>query len=212
METFKITMKDVDSSMKTKLIVASDKAPSTTKSQQSEINSTNNENINKKSNTKSGNTDPKKCNNKSESKKKSTNKKTVNTPKNDQIKTPQKNANDLDEMKFKMAKFFTTAESMLDLSNNFNSVPQMSPDDIRNIQTQAEINNYTHQLYENILNRRQQQYSPQYLNNINSFLNQAQGNQHSFAQQPPSLLSLRPQINLENLKKQQTKKNPNKKI
>lgn len=232
-ETCNIKMKDVDPSMKNKLIVdLSSGATNTNKSHQSDTDSSDTESVDKKDNkiqkpknrrAKPSKTTDTKTLNKQPKWNKRSNKKNVTNPTNlmnttknvpNVTKKNQINVDNLDEMKYKMAKFLCTAETNHGMLNNVNPTPPLLPNNIRNIQTQEDIDRYTHQLYENILNRRQQQNNfspPYYLNNIHSFLNQTDSNPGGTIQQPPSLLSLRPQINQQVLQKPQTKKNPNKK-
>lgn len=82
-------------------------------------------------------------------------------------------------------------------------------ENLKNLQTQAEIENYTKQLYQNILTNTQQQRIAQNLRNsqdLNMFFNQNYANfspltfpQTQFQNlHPPPLLSLRPQISEQN--------------
>ncbi|VVC40331.1 Hypothetical protein CINCED_3A024167 [Cinara cedri] len=214
METYNLNIKDVDPSMKTKLIVnSSDRTKGTIKTQKSENDSSDHESVSKKENHKPKTcktTDSKVLNNQTESNKtsnkKNANPKNKNPPKNVQNKPHQSNTNDLDEKKYKMEKLLNTVEGKSRTPTYFNPTPFL-PDNIANIQTQAEINQFTQRMYENILNRGQQpNFIPPYHNN---FLNQTNMNP-SYAQHLPCMISLRPQSQ-EALHKQQTKKNNNKK-
>lgn len=207
-------MNDVDPSMKNKLIInLSCKATNTNQSHQSDTKS-----FKKKPNQKPRNstvkssitTDSITLNKKPEWNKRSNRKHATNST---NLNTTT-NVNDLNEMKFKMSKCLYTADTNLGMSNNINPIPPLLPNNIRDIQTQEEIDRYTNQLYENILSRRQQQnYFPSshYLNNVHSFLNQTNSNPGVTVQKPPSLMCLRPQINQPILQKPQTKKNQKKK-
>lgn len=129
---------------------------------------------------------------------------------NAQSKTDLSNTSSIDQMKFKMSKLLNQSDFKSQFSNSSNP---LTLENIRHIQTRAEIDKYTQQLYQNILqhNISQQQYSLQ----NNTVLNQNNSNLNTLFQnpQPPPLLSLSPQVDLQNVrpKLQKAKKTPNKK-
>jgi len=209
METFNLNVKDVDPSMKNKLIV-----DSCTKSTSKNANNVlddecvnsevKNKNKNKNSKPKHlQNTGPKKLTKKIEKNKEGTQKKNEtlknsNASKNVKKNTKKATATNSDELKLNWTKFFASSNN----STLFND-----PEKLRNLKTQAEMEQYTKQLYQNILTNTQQQHNLQSNNfqDHNMFFNQNQPNLNPFLelrfpnQQPPPLLSLRPQINQQNL-------------
>lgn len=232
METCNLNIKDIDSSMKNQLIVdASTMCISSNTTNQNEIDSSDesvdqtthkiqkrkNKNIAKQLK----NTGPKIFTENTQKidpqSNKGSHKKNNNSPKkvppkkpskNAQSKTDQSNTSNMDQMKSKMSKFF----SQPDVSNCSNNSNPLLLENIRHIKSQAEINKYTQQLYQNILqqNISQQQYSLQ--NNRVSDQNNLNLNTLFQNPQPPPLLSLRPQVDLQNVrpKLQKAKKTPNK--
>lgn len=238
METCKFKVKDVDSSMKDKLIVNSSvKYTCSNTNNLSETDSLDDESVidkneHLKQKTKNRkpkhlqNTGPKIFTNNPELNKGS--KKRNDYPKKNlpskidvlRNKTNKKASDGNEQMKFKMSKFFHSSHvEGLKLPNNSNL---LTAENLRSIQTQSEIENYTQQLYQKILSKSPQ---PCNLHNVSSdglnrYFNQNHENFNSFipqsrSQNPnlPPLLSLRPQINQQNLKpsKQQSKKLPLKK-
>jgi len=211
-----LKIKDVDSSMKDKLIVDTSTRLSSNKKYQKEIDSSDNESVNqsdhstkrnknKNRNKHLQNTGPRvftpktrgsipesndKANKKANSSQKTfpTNK---NAPRNSQSKSHQTNTSSIGELISKMSKFSSESLHEPRSSNNSNDVVT---EGLRSIQTQAEINKYTQQLYQNIL---QQQ-----CNLHNPFQNPL----------PPPSLSLRPQINVQSVRPnlQKQKKTPSK--
>ncbi|VVC32848.1 Hypothetical protein CINCED_3A017811 [Cinara cedri] len=167
METCNIKIKNIDPSMKTKLIVNlhNKAATSTYETQQSNFDFSANksvyesENIKKSINsTKPRKTTQSNCKNgnrNKRSKKKNEEKIPTNSDATANVKNKTHWINSNDEMKFKIEKFFKTVEARPGISNNSNHIPPLIPDNLRNITTQSEINQYTQQLYEYILNRKQ---------------------------------------------------------
>jgi len=229
METCNLKIKDVDSSMKCKLIVdTSTRLSCSNTKNQKEINSSDSESVTQSENSiKMGknknqskhlqNTGPwvfaektqegkLESNNKAKKKNNSSEKtfsKNKNASKNSHSKSHQTNTHSIDELISKMSKFSSKSVYGPRNSNNSNDV---ITEDLRNIRTQAEINKYTQQLYQNIL---QQQCNLQNVNSQvhNMFLNQNRPSLNTPFQNspPPPLLSLRPQINVQdfiNLQKQ----------
>lgn len=236
METCKLNIKDIDSSMKKMLIVntsAMSTCSNTVQTNQNEIESSDenvdqsihkatrrkNKNIakhlkntgpriftenthkinleSKQGSQKTNNHPPKKVPNK-------------NPLKNAQSKIDQTNTSSIDQMKSKMSKFLSQSNLP---SNSSDSSNPFTIENLRHIQSQAEINKYTRQLYQNIL---QQNISQEPFNFQNSILNQYNpflDNSFQNPQPPPPLLSLRPQVDLqsERQKLQKAKKTPNKK-
>lgn len=133
-----------------------------------------------------------------------------NIPKNAQSKTDQSNTSNINQMKSKMSKFLVQSDLMSKVSTNSNP---LSIENIRHIQSQAEIDNYTRQLYQNIL--QQNILQPQHHLQNDRVSNQSSSNLNTLFQnpQPPPLLSLRPQVDLQNVKPklQKAKKTFNKK-
>lgn len=233
MEKCDLKMNDVDPSMKSKLLLPHSSARSlcSNTNGQSENDFSDNESVNnKKVVSTRRNKNRKKhlqdTGNRVFTKKPevgTSNKKTdyppKNASKNIQNKTFQTNAYDIEQMNFKMSKFLNTSQA------NRNAPPiisnPLSLGNLRNIQTQAEIEQYTQQLYQNILSNTQKQFN---LHNVNTqennrFINQNQINLNTPFQQspiqnphPPPLLSLRPQISPQNQREwQRSKKVPPKK-
>lgn len=114
-----------------------------------------------------------------------------------------KNTSSIDQMKLKMSKFSTTFNDGLRFPNNPN--PPLNLGNLRNLQTQSEIDHYTHELYQHIgvsdgqLQNNSQKVSFDGFNDLNGYGNQNHSNMNSsFQHSPsknsniPSLLSLRP--------------------
>lgn len=215
-ETCDLKIKEPDSSMKTKLTTldASNTSACSNTTYQSETDSSDNEvvviNKNTSEKCKKKNQKPKHLQNTgpklytTPNLNKKTNKKNDNTkkhaPKIASNKTQNKNTSNVDQMKSKMSKFLNSPAVEPISSNNSNL---LTTEALRNIQTQSEIENYTQQLYQNILTNTQQYnlHNIAASQNRNRFFNQNHTNLPTpipplFQNpQPPSLLSLRPQIN-----------------
>lgn len=142
-----------------------------------------------------------------------------NASKNFQSKT-HSNTSNVDQLKSKMSKFLNASSDEHGFSNNTNL---MGTESLRNLRTQTEIEQYTQQLYQNILTNPLHQFNMHNSNpqGFDRLFNQNHGNvNHTFPQQllknsqPPPLLSLRPNVNQHDLRRiqQQTNKvNPKKK-
>lgn len=238
METCHLNIKDVDSSMKVKLNMdSSAKSTCSNTTHENETNLSDNESVDITHQTRIKgrkpkhlqNTGPKVFSQKSEFNKeaKKTNDYSRNTAKNNnasknvQNKTHQANASD--ELKFKMSKFLNSSVDKFNEKPSSSNNPHFSMENLRNLQTQAEIENYTKQLYQNILTNTQQQQLTHNLHtsqDLNMFFNQNYANFRPSFQQtrfqnlyPPPLLSLRPQISEQNphSAKSSPKKGPHKK-
>lgn len=224
-ETCNLEIKDVDPSMKSKLINILPTKSTCFSTCQSESNlltnnNDNSKNINIKQKQKTKHLHspgPKnvKTPNTNNPKKKNGSKK-----KNVQTKTQMTNANDINQLKSKMVLELINSSPAEENRCSNNSNP-FTTESLRNEQTNKELHNYTQQLYLNILNNTQQQYN---LHNItshglNRYFNQNYANLNSSSHQSPfqnpqtPLLSLRPQISPEMPKptKQHPKKMPTKK-
>lgn len=238
METCDLKMNDVDPYMKDKLLLHHSSAASlcSNTNGQSENDFSDNESVDNKKGSSSSrrNKNRKKhlqdagtrvFSNKSESDKGSSNKKTDhasknafknNVPKNVHNKAHQKtNAYNIEQMTLKMSKFLNTSQMN---GNAAPTSPNIPLGNLRDIQTQAEIEHYTQQLYQNILSNTQQQYNVNNNQGNYRFFNQNQANSNnSFPQapiqnpRPPSLLSLRPQLSPQNQSNWRSKKVPPKK-
>ncbi|XP_022176758.1 uncharacterized protein LOC111038033 isoform X2 [Myzus persicae] len=222
METCNLQMKDVDSSLKAKLIInSSSKSSFSNTTDQSETGSSDNESVEQvlvKRRTKNRkprnlqnttprvftqtfevNKGPNRKNNRSPSNISSRNHQSQNTA----------NSAAIDQMQLKMLKFLnvSSAEGPRFFDNNYSNI--LSTENLRNVQTQSQVEQYTHQLYQHISannNTHQDQRnvpetSAGYYGGHNNppFSNFSSMPQYSGFQnpQPPSLLNLRPQINLQ---------------
>lgn len=220
METFNLNIKDIDPSMKDKLVVdscARSVYSNTTSANENNFSGDESVNSEVKQRNKNKNQKPRHLQNtgpkihikkpelnKAESKRnenfKNTTPKNSNVSKNIQNKTHQANASsDSNQLKFKMAKFLNSSANS---SINSNDANHLVTENLRNLKTQAEIEHYTKQLYQSILTNTQQQYNLQANNsqNFNEVLNQNHANFNPLFQQfqnqtPSSLLNLKPQIN-----------------
>lgn len=238
METCNLKIKDIDPSLKIKLKVNST-SPNTkyqNETDQSETDdsddSRNNIRLNKTNNYKSKHlqtTGPKVFMKKPEQNK-TTNKinngpkKFVTILKNNDSKNVQSktysNSSNVDELKSKMSKFLNTSSGGHEFSNNTNL---MGTESLRNLRTQAEIEQYTKQLYQNILTNQLHQFNMHNSNpqGFDRLFNQNHTNvNNTFSQlsfknsQPPPLLSLRPNVSqhdLRRIQQQSNKINPKKK-
>lgn len=228
METCNLQMKDVDSSLKAKLIIDSTAISSLSNNtpHQSETGSSDNESIvekvSVKNNTRrrhkfkqSRNTGPKVFTKMPESNK-------VPNRKNDksydnhcssrtyQNENPTNTTAAINEMNFKMAKFLNISSA--NRPNYFDNSNILTTENLRNVQTQSQVEEYTHQLYQHISANN---YTHPHQMNIPSTSTGYYGmhntgnptfpNFHSMPQysqfqnqQPPSLLDVRPQINQQN--------------
>jgi len=220
METCNLQMKDVDSSLKTKLIIDSSvksSFPNTT--QQSETGSSDNESVEQvsvKRRSKSRklrnwqNTGPRVFTQTPEANK-GQNRKNDRSQSNFATRNHQSNnlANSaaIDQMQYKMFKFLNVSSSQGPRfsDNNFSNI--LSTENLRNVQTQSQVEQYTHQLYQHIsannnthqdLRNVPDTSTGYYGRHINPpFPNSSFNSQYSGfqSQQPPSLLDIRPQIN-----------------
>jgi len=227
METCNLQMKDVDSSLKAKLIIDSSAISSLSNNtpHQSETSSSDNESIvekvSVKNNTRrrkfkqSKNTGPKVFTKTPESNK-------VPNRKNDksyvkycssrtyQNKNHANTTAAINEMNFKMAKFLNISSA--NRPNYFDNSNMLTTENLRNVQTQSQVEEYTHQLYQHMSANNYTH--PQQMNMPNTSTgyygmhnmgNPTFPNVHSMPQysqfqnqQPPSLLDIRPQINQQN--------------
>lgn len=224
METCNLQMKDVDSSLKAKLIVdssAKSSFPNTT--HQSETGSSDNESVEQvsvKRRTRSHkprnwkNTGPRVFTHMPEANKgpNSKNDKVQSnfSSRNHQNKNPANSAA-IDQMQIKMLKFLnvSSAKDPRFSDNNFSNI--LSTENLRNVQTQSQVEQYTHQLYQHISTNNNTHQNPRnvpdtstgfYGGHINPpFPNLSSISQYSEFQnqRPPSLLNIRPQINQQNV-------------
>lgn len=229
MEICKLDIKNIDSSMKAKL--STDLSVKSTCSSNDTNLSDNEESVNTTQKTRTKvrkskhlqNTGPKVYSQKSglnKAAKINNHPKNNNEPTNIKSKTNQTNGND--QLKFKMSKFLNSSMDNPIQKPSSSNKSHFSMENLRDLKTQAEIENYTKQLYQNILTNTQQQ-SPQNLHNsqdLNRFFHQNYASFSPLFQQsqfqnsdPPPLLSLRPQISEQNLNfiKPSPKKGPPKK-
>lgn len=220
METCNLQMKDVDSSLKAKLIIDSSvksSFPNTT--HQIETGSSDNESVEQvsvKSRTRSRkprnrqNTGPRVFTQRPEANKgpnrKNGGSQSNFSSRNHQSKNPANSAT-IDQMQYKMLKFLnvSSAEGPRFSDNNFSNF--LSTENLRNVQTQSQVEQYTHQLYQHISANNNAHQDPRnvpdtstgyYGGHINfPFQNLSSSSQYSGFQnqQPPSLLDIRPQIN-----------------
>lgn len=227
METCNLQMKDVDSSFKAKLIIDSPATFSLSNNtpHQSETGSSDNESIVEKVSVKkntrirkfkqSKNTGPRVFTKMPESNK-------VPNRKNDksyvdhcssrtyQNKNPANTTATINEMNLKMAKFLNISSA--NRPNYFDNSNILTTENLRNVQTQSQVEEYTHQLYQHISANNYAH--PRQMNmpntssgyyGIQNMGNPTFPNFHSMPQysqfqnqQPPSLLDIRPQINQQN--------------
>jgi len=222
METCNLQMKDVDSSLKSKLIIDSSTRSSFSNSTpQSETDSSDNESVDQVSvkrrtrnrkprklqntgprvftQTFEANERPNRRNDRSHSNFSSRNHQSQNTA----------NSAAIDQMQLKMLKFLnvSSAEGPRFFDNNYSNI--LSTENLRNIQTQSQVEQYTHHLYQHISannNTYQNQRNvPDTSGGYNGrqinppFPNFSSTPQFSGFQnpQPPSLLNIRPQLNLQ---------------
>lgn len=209
METFNLEMKDVDPSMKSKLIVdSSARSTCSNTAYQSDSNSSDNDSeVDQSENKTNKSSKPARFQNNGaksfNQKPRLTKKKRLRTSStkkdnfqtNFQSQSHQSNPYDIDQMKSRMSKFMKSAEKT-ELSNH-------APLKIKNLgelRTHEEIGRYTQMLYQHISNDKpQHNISPV---DLNTFPNQSGENSNHFFQppqlqyaNPPSLLNIRPQIN-----------------
>lgn len=218
-ETCNLKMKDVDSSMKSKLIVdLSVKSTISNPSAQNETESSDNESVDKnkpkKKNLKAKHlqkTGPKVFTHNVELKKgakiTSANlKNNKNASEKAQNKIPQPKTNDVNQMKVKMAKVLNSTGEGVGLSNKSKN---LTMDSINNLEMRSGIQRYTQQLYQNILANTQSRFNSPNISSseLNSYFNQnharfslpIQSNPFQNPSTPP-LLSLRPQLSPQNPK------------
>lgn len=226
MEMCNLKIKDLDSSMKSKLIVDTStrlSCGSNTKNQketfvfseiksvnQSEISTKKRKNRNRRKHLE--NTGPKVFIEKTQGGKQESNikgntidtnsKKSVTKNKNasnilQNISHHQTKTNSIDELISRMSKF---SSKLVHKPINSNDSNYVNVEDIKNIRTQAEIDAFTQKLYENILPQRNLENDNSQVHNM--FWNQTNPNYSNNPLQnppPPPLLSLRPQVNLQDL-------------
>lgn len=220
METCNLQMKDVDPSLKAKLIIySSEKSSFPNTTHQSETGSSDNESVEQvsvKRRTRSRkprswkNTGPRVFTQMPEAHKgpNSKNDKFQSnfSSRNHQNKNPANSAA-IDQMQIKMLKFLnvSSAEGPRFSDNNFSNI--LSTENLRNVQTQSQVEQYTHQLYQHISANNNTHQKPSnvpdtstgfYGGHINPpFPNLSSISQYSQFQnqRPPSLLNIRPQIN-----------------
>ncbi|XP_025197328.1 uncharacterized protein LOC112596064 [Melanaphis sacchari] len=232
METCNLQIKDVDSSLKAKLIIDSSAKSSLSNytSYQSGTGSSDDESDVEKVFVKH-NTRSRKLKHLQNSRKvfpkmpeanKGPNRTYDKSSRNHQNKTLQNTTAAINEMNFKMTKFLNISSA--EEPTYFNNSNTLTFENLRNVQTQSQINQYTHQLYQHILtnnNTHQHQInipdsSTGYYGRHNignpAFPNFNSMSQYSQFQnqQTPSLLDIRPQINQQTPKKntQRMKWNP----
>lgn len=221
MEIYNFQMKDVDSSLKAKLIIdSSAKSSFSNTTYQSDMDSSDNGSVEKVSvqhKTRSrksrngqstgsrvftqkpeANKEPNRKNDKSNTNFSSRNHQNKNSA----------NKTELDEMHFKMLKFLNVSSASGQLEPRFSDNSNfLSTENLRNVQSQSQVEQYTHQLYQHI-SANHNTYQDQrnvldtstgyFSRNINPpFPNISSMSQYSQFQnqQLPSLLDIRPQIN-----------------
>lgn len=233
METCNLQMKDVDSFLKSKLIIDSSARSSfDNKTNQNEMGSSDNESVVKNISVKQKNktlkpkhlqgTGPKVFTQKSDSNKGPNTKNDNPYPNfNSRYSKNKNHANTIDQMQCKMSKFlnFSSPEGPR-FSNNSNI---LAPENLRNVQTQSQVEQYTQQLYQDILTNNTYQHqntvpdTPNYYNSRSNHIYPTSSITPQYYpfqnQQPPSLLDIRPQINQQNSQPrwQKPKKWPNNK-
>lgn len=227
METFNLQMKDVDSSLKTKLIINSPAISSLSNNtpHQSETGSSDNESIVEKVSVKNNTRRRKFKQSKNTSSRvftKTPESNTVPNRKNDKSyvdhcssrtyhnKNPANTTAAINEMNFKMAKFLNISSA--NRPNYFDNSNILTTENLRNVQTQSQVEEYTHQLYQhisannyahprqtNMPNTSSGYYGMHNMGNptFPNFHSMPQYSQFQ-SQQPPSLLDIRPQINQQN--------------
>lgn len=214
-ETCNLKLKEVDASMKSKLLIDYSVESVKSTSVLSKTESLDNETVDKnkpKKKLKSKHlqkTGPKvfthnvKLNHgiKSTNANPKTNKHTSEKAKN---KKPQPKANDVNKMKVEMAKVLNPSNEGVKLSNESKDLPVNS-----NLEIRQGIQRYTQQLYQNILAKTQTRFNSPYVSStdLNNFFNQNHANfsspmQSNPFQNPltPPLLSLRPETSPKNPK------------
>lgn len=227
METCNLQIKNVDSSLKAKLIIDSPSISSLSNNtpHQSETDSSDNESIVEKVTVKNStrrgkfkqlrNTGPKVFTKTPESNKipNSKNNKSYDDYCSSRTYHNTKLANTtaaINEMNFKMAKFLNISST--NRPNYFDNSNILTTENLRNVQTQSQVEEYTHQLYQNISANNYTH--PQQMNipntstgyyGMHNMGNPTFPNFHSMPQysqfqnqQPPPLLDIRPQINQQN--------------
>ncbi|XP_026806570.1 uncharacterized protein LOC113549459 [Rhopalosiphum maidis] len=238
METCNLQMKDVDSSLKAKLIIdssAKSLLPNNTPYESGTGSSDNESDVEKvfvKRSTRrckfKQNIDPKVFFKMPEANKGSNGRKDKSSgnhfpSRNYQNKNhPANTTAAIDEMNFKMAKFLNISSGQE--SRYFENSNILTTENLRNVQTQSQVEEYTHQLYQHISannNTHQHQinipgtstgYYGRYNTGNPAFPNVSSMSEYSqFNNQlPPSLLSIRPQINQQNPKPRSDKSRQNK--
>lgn len=220
METCNLQMKDVDSSLKSKLIIdSSDKSSFPSTIYQSETGSSDNESVEQvsvKRRTRNRkprnlqNTGPRVFTQTFEANKGPNRKNdiphSIFSSRNHKNKNSANSAA-IDEMQIKMLKFLnvSSVEGPRFSDSNYSNI--LSSENLRNVQTQSQVEQYTHQLYQHMLtnnNTHQDQrnvpdtsreYHDRQMNPpFPNFRSMSQYSQFQ-NQQLPSLLNFRPQIN-----------------
>jgi len=218
-ETCNLKMKDVDSSMKSKVMVnPSVKSVKPVKSDksttvQSEAESSDDESVDKnkpKKNRKAKHlqkTGPKVFTNKVESNKKAKATNANSKSKKNSSEKPQPKVNDVNKMKVKMEKVLNSSKE--EGAKLFNGPKDLTMDSFNQLEKRQGILRYTQQLYQNILANTQSHFNSPHVSStdLNSYFNQNHAN-FSPPMQPnpfqnsctPPLLSLRPQLSPQNPK------------
>jgi len=215
-ETCNLKLKEVDSSMKSKLMIDSSVKSVKSTSVRSETESSDNETVDKikpKKNRKAKhlqNTGPKVFTqtvklNKEAKAINANSKNNKNASEKAQNKKPQPKANDVNKMKVKMEKVLNSANG--EGVGIFNKSKNLPMD--RHLEMQRGIHDYTQQLYQNILANTQTRFNSPNVSStdINNYFNQNHANfrspmQSNPFQNPytPPLLSLRPETSPKNPK------------
>lgn len=214
-ETCNLKLKEVDSSMKSKLVIDSSVKSVKSTSVRSETES-DNETVDKvkpKKNRRAKhlqNTGPKIFTqtvklNKGAKTINTNSKNNKNSPEKAQNKKPQPKANDVNKMKVKMEKVLNSSnEEGVNISNKSKNLPMDS-----HLEIPPRIQHYTQQLYQNILANTQARFNSPNVSStdINNYFNQNHANFRSSMQSnpfqnsyTPPLLSLRPEISPKNPK------------
>lgn len=195
METCNVKVKEVDSSMRDKLIVnLFDKSTCTTHHSEVKLSMDNESLIGKNKNKV-----PRFTPNKHRPKRMQDSSPNEFTRRPGLNKGPNKmNQSDVDQMKLKLSKFFPNNTSSNE-EFRFSNPLEPNIENLRNVRTQSEIERCTQLLYQHIANDAQQQNDSRNLfSNVSDRYNQSHSNMNSSFQQfpsqnphPPSLLNLR---------------------
>lgn len=194
METCNVKVKEVDSSMKDKLIVNLSAKSTNTTHREIKLSMENESFIGK-------NKVPKFTSNNHRPRHMQNSKPKVFTKRPELNKEANKmDQSDNDQLKLKLSKFFpNNYNTSSNEESRFSNNPEPCLRNLRNVQTQSEIEHYTQQLYQHIVSDAQQQNNPgRFSSNMSDRYNQNPFNINSSFQQlpsqnphPPSLLNLR---------------------